>query len=157
MVCYLPAMRETWVWSLGWEDPLEKGMTTYSSILAWRILWIEEPGELQPMGIAKRQDWATNTGMRTHTHTHTHTRTHIYIAVVVVRSLSCIQLFATPWTVACQPPLSSSIVRSLLKFMSIESVMLSNHLILCCPLLLLPSNFPSIRVFPMSQLFTSGG
>ena len=160
MVRYLPAMRETWVWSLDWEDPLEKGMTTYSSILAWRIPWTEEPGELQPMGLQRvGQDWATNTGVCAHAraHAHTHTHTHIYIAVVVVRSLSCIQLFATPWTVACQPPLSSSIVWSLLKFMSIESVELSNHLILSCPLLLLPSNFPSIRVFPMSQLFTSGG
>ena len=44
----LPAMRETWV--LDWEDPLEKGMTTYSSILAWRIPWTEEPGGLQSMG-----------------------------------------------------------------------------------------------------------
>ena len=46
----LPAMRETWVRSLGWEDPLEKGMATHSSILAWRIPWIEEPGGLQSMG-----------------------------------------------------------------------------------------------------------
>ena len=43
----LPAMQQTQVQSLGWEDPLEKGMATYSSILAWRIPWIEEPGELQ--------------------------------------------------------------------------------------------------------------
>ena len=43
-------MRETWVRSLGWEDPLEEGMATYSSILAWRILWTGEPGGLQPMG-----------------------------------------------------------------------------------------------------------
>ena len=64
----------------------------------------------------------------------------------VVQSLSCVQLFETPWTAALQAPLSS-IFRSLLKFMSIESGMLSNHLILCCPLLLLPSVFPSIRVF----------
>ena len=42
-----PAMRETWVRSLGWEDPLEEGMATYSSILAWRIPWTEEPGGLQ--------------------------------------------------------------------------------------------------------------
>ena len=42
----LPAMRETWVRSLGWEDPLEKEMATHSSILAWRIPWMEEPGEL---------------------------------------------------------------------------------------------------------------
>ena len=43
----LPAMQETWVQSLGWEDPLEKGMATHSSILAWRIPWTEEPGVLQ--------------------------------------------------------------------------------------------------------------
>ena len=46
----LPAMREAWVQSLGWEDPLEKGMVTHSSILAWRIPWIGEPGKLQSMG-----------------------------------------------------------------------------------------------------------
>ena len=45
-----PAMRETWVRSLGWEDSLEKGMATHSSILAWRIPWTEEPGGLQSMG-----------------------------------------------------------------------------------------------------------
>ena len=46
----LPAMQETWAQSLGQEDPLEKEMATYSSILAWRILWTEEPGSLQSMG-----------------------------------------------------------------------------------------------------------
>ena len=49
----LPAMQEmpeTWVRSLSWEDPLEEGMATHSSILAWRILWMEEPGRLQSMG-----------------------------------------------------------------------------------------------------------
>ena len=65
----------------------------------------------------------------------------------VVQSLSHVQLFMTPWTVAHQAPLSSTISRRLLKFMSIEPVMPSNHLILCRPLLLLPSIFPSIRVF----------
>ena len=50
MVKNLPVMQETWVQSLGWEDPLEKGMATHSSILAWRILWTEEPGGLQSMG-----------------------------------------------------------------------------------------------------------
>ena len=77
--------------------------------------------------------------------------------VVVVQLLSRVRLFVTPWTVARQAPPSPTVSWSLLKFMSIELVMLSNHLILCCPLLLLPSIFPSIRVFPMSQLFTSGG
>ena len=63
-----------------------------------------------------------------------------------------IQLFATPRTAACQAPGSFTISQSLLRFVFIELMMLSNHLILCCPLLLLPSIFPS-----MSQLFTSGG
>ena len=45
-----PVMRETWVQSLGWEDPLEKGTATHSSILAWRIPWTEEPGRLQSLG-----------------------------------------------------------------------------------------------------------
>ena len=47
----LPALQETWVQSLGWEDPLEKGMATHSSICAWRIPWTEEPGELQSLGL----------------------------------------------------------------------------------------------------------
>jgi len=49
LVKYLPTMRETWVQSMGQEDPLEKGMATHSSILAWRIPWTEEPGGLQSM------------------------------------------------------------------------------------------------------------
>ena len=64
-----------------------------------------------------------------------------------VQSLSRVLLFATPWTAACQASLSITNSQSLPKLMSIESVMPSNHLILCCPLLLLPSIFPSIRVF----------
>ena len=63
-----------------------------------------------------------------------------------VQLLSCIQLFVTPWTAVHQASLFITNTRSLFKFMSIESVMPSNHLILCCPLLL-PSIFPSIRVF----------
>ena len=51
MVKNLPAMRETWVRSLGREDPLERGMATHSSILAWRIPWTEKPGGLQSMGL----------------------------------------------------------------------------------------------------------
>ena len=49
----LPAMREMWVRFLGWEDPLEKEMATHSSILAWRIPWMEDPGRLQPMGLQR--------------------------------------------------------------------------------------------------------
>ena len=59
MVNTLPAMRETWVQSLAWEDPLEKGMATYSSVLAWRIPWTEEPGELVH-GVAKSQTRLSN-------------------------------------------------------------------------------------------------
>ena len=58
----LPAIWETWTQSLGQEDPLEKGMATHSSILAWRIPWTEEPGGIQSMGSQSFQhDWATNT------------------------------------------------------------------------------------------------
>ena len=104
MVKNLPSLQETWVQSLGWEDPLEKGMATHSSILAWRIPWTEEPGGLQSMVSQKvRPEWAINTfkenswakwklvpgnhphkythkhiQTHTHTHTHTHTRTHTH-------------------------------------------------------------------------------
>ena len=61
MVKHLPAMRETWVQSLGQEDPLEKEMATHSSILAWKIPWMEEPGRLQNMGLQRvGYDWATS-------------------------------------------------------------------------------------------------
>ena len=53
MVRNLPITQETQVWSLGWEDPLEKGMVTYSSILVWRIPWTEEPGRLQSVGLQR--------------------------------------------------------------------------------------------------------
>ena len=74
----------------------------------------------------------------------------------IVESLSHVQLFLAPWTAAHQASLSFTTSQSLFKLMSIESVMPSNHLILCFPLLLLPSVFPSIRSFLMSQLFASG-
>ena len=60
-VKHLPTMRETWVWSLGQEDPLEKKMATHSSTLAWKIPWIEEPGRLQSIGPQRvGHDWATS-------------------------------------------------------------------------------------------------
>ena len=62
LVKNLPAVQETRVQSLGWEDPLEKETATYSSILAWKISWTEEPGGLQSTGSQRvRHDWATNT------------------------------------------------------------------------------------------------
>ena len=69
------------------------------------------------------------------------------IVVLVVQPPSYVQLFSTPSTAACKASLSSAISQSLLKFMFIASLILSYHLILCCPFLLLPSIFPSIRVF----------
>ena len=72
----------------------------------------------------------------------------ISVVVAVVHSLSQVQPCATPWTAGHQASLSFTISQSLIKPMFIILVMLSNHLILCHPLLLLPSIFPSIRVFP---------
>ena len=71
----LPAMWETRVRSLGWEDPLEKNMATHSSILAWKIPWMEEPGGYSPWG-RKELDM---TERLTHTHTHTHTHDCMYL------------------------------------------------------------------------------
>ena len=71
----------------------------------------------------------------------------VLLAISSVQMLSRVWLFATPWTAECQSSLSITNSQSLLKLMSTESVMPSNHFILCCPLLLLPSIFPSIRVF----------
>ena len=68
------------------------------------------------------------------------------------QSLSCVSLFVTLWTAVHQASLSITNSQSLLKLMSIASVMPSNHLILCCPLLLLPSIFPRIRVFPSESV-----
>ena len=67
LVKNLPAVQETWVRSLGWEDPLEKEMETHSSILVWKISWTEEPGGLQSMG-SKRvgHNWATNSNLLTY-------------------------------------------------------------------------------------------
>ena len=76
-----------------------------------------------------------------------HRRTDVLHFVVIVQSLSCVLLFATPWTVARQVSLSFTIFWSSRKLMSTELVMLSNHLILCRLILLLPSIFPSIKVF----------
>ena len=71
----------------------------------------------------------------------------LIVSLSSVQLLSHVRLFVTPWTAACQAFLFIINSQSLLKLMSIESVIPSNHLILCCPLLLLPSVFPSIRVF----------
>ena len=76
-----------------------------------------------------------------------------HVSLLLVQSLVHVQLFATPWTTACQDSLSITTSQSLLKLMFIELVMSSNHLILCYPLLFLPSSFPSIRVFSNESSF----
>ena len=86
----------------------------------------------------------------------THTHTHIYNQFSSV-TWECPTFFETPWTAACQASLSITNSLSLLKLSLVESVMPSNHLILCRPLHLPPSIFSSIRSFPVSQFFTSGG
>ena len=74
----LPAMQETQIQSLGQEEPLKKGMAAHSSILAWRTLWTEEPGELQSMELQRVGRDLSDT--HTHTHTHTHsTETNIWV------------------------------------------------------------------------------
>ena len=108
------------------EDPLEEGWATYSSILAWRIPWTEETGGLWSIFCRVRHKWSDFSS---------------------VQSLSSVQLFVTPWTAACRASMSITNSWSLLRLMSIKSVMSSNHLILCLPLLLLPSIFPSTGVF----------
>ena len=82
----------------------------------------------------------------------------IFIIFIFVQfsSVSHVQLFVTPWTAAHQASLSITNFQSLLKLMSIESVMLSSHLILCHPLFFSPSNLPASVSFPMSQSFASG-
>ena len=113
-------------------------MATHSSILAWESPWTEEPGGLQSMGSQRvRHAWATNI----------HTDKLEEVGISSVQSLSGVQLFVTPWTAAHQASLSITNSWSLLKFMSIESVMPSSYLTLFHPLLLPPSIFPSIRVF----------
>ena len=69
-----------WVQSLGWEDPLERGMATHSSVLAWRSPWPEEPGGLQPIEWQRDgRDWSDLARACTHTHTHTHTHTQSHV------------------------------------------------------------------------------
>ena len=95
MVKNLPAMWETWVRSLDQQDPLEKGMATYSSVLAWRIPWTEEPGGLQSMGSQRvGHDWATNT----HTqliNTHTHTSVWVFQISSLIKQKECNTTFGT--------------------------------------------------------------
>ena len=194
----LPAMRETWVQSLGWEDPLEEGTPTTPVFLPGeshglqpaRLLgpW-NSPGQntevdsipfcrrspnpgIEPRSLTLRtKSWPTeslgnpkNTGVGSLSLLQgifwtqesnwclLHCRQILYQlsyqgSTSSVQLLSRVWLFATPWTAAHQASLSITNFWSLLKLMSVELVMPSNHLILCHPLLLPPSILPSVRVF----------
>ena len=112
------------------------------------------------MEVWKVKTWATWRQIHTHWKPYDSHYSHFSKTSSIfssVQSLSHVWLLVTPWTVAHQASFSITKSQSLLKFMSIESEMPSNHLILCCPLLLLPSIFPVSWSFQMSQLFSSGG
>ena len=158
------AMQETWVQSLGREDPWRR---------KWQATPIFLPGKAHGWrSLAGYSPWGRKESDTTERLTHTHDvsqfspslapdsigcmrsfnylllfSVNLKISIGSVQSLSRVQLFATPRTAAHQASQSITNSWSLLKLMSIESVMPSNRLILCCPLLLPPSIFPSIRVF----------
>ena len=112
MVKNLPAVRETWVWSLGGEDPLEKGMATHSSTLAWKIPWTEEPGRLPSMGSHRvGHDWSALAAAAEHwvefplLYSRFLLVTY-FICACVLSYFSHVRLFVILWTVAHQAPLS---------------------------------------------------
>jgi len=98
MVKHLPAIWETWVQSLGCEDPLEKETATHSSTLAWKIPWTEEPSRLQSKGVTKsRTDWVTSLSL-SRIRTKFHYRTTLYDISCIHKASSGIQTKAIPGT-----------------------------------------------------------
>ena len=168
LVTNLPAMQETCVQSLGWKDLPEKKMATHSSILAWRIPCQRSLGSYSPWGckeldITKWLSFTFNnlfilsinkycwTTGRCPESFYIITTSSVKLCKEEMRSpgfssvhfssfqsLNHVQLLVTPWTAARQASLSITNSRSLLKLISIELVMPSNHFILCHPLLLMP-------------------
>ena len=155
LVKNLPELRETRVWSLGWEDPLEKGKATHSSILAWRSPWVTKSRTWLNDFHFSRINNEVNIYILMGNMSRKKRRTLLWFwqlqisisTFVVVQSLGHVWPFETPWTAAHRASLSFTISWSLLKLTSNKSVMICNHLILCHSLLLLPPIFPSIRVF----------
>ena len=193
-------MRDTWVWSLGLEDPLEEGMTTHSGILAWRIPMDRGAWQITVHRVIKSWAWLKTkhstpylnktlkflcgTVIKSWWHlplqeredgwkqldidvfqtqwcqlhetlflpallqlTQERTLTSVLHAYLWLISVQLCPTLCDPWTAAHEASLFITNSWNLLKLMSIESVMPSNHLILCRPLLLPPLIFPSIRVF----------
>ena len=134
-------------------------MTTHSIILAWRLPGTEEPSGLSSVGSHRvEHDWSDLAAAAARSFLGQILEFWFTLAKIIliafiihcfssVQSLSRVQLLATPWIAARQASLSLTNSRSSLKLTSIELVMPSSHLILCCPLLLLPPILPSIRVF----------
>ena len=141
MVKNLPAVLETWIWSLCQEDPLEKGMAR--EFHGQRGLGVYSAWDHKDSDMT---EWLTLSLFQCKNNSFS-------FEFSSVQSLSRVRLFVTPWTTARQASLSITNSCGPPKPMSIESVMPSNHLILCCPLLLLPSIFPSIRVFSNRSAF----
>ena len=146
MVKNLLVMQETWIWSLNQKDLLEKGMAPKKANLhRYRVnSWLLRTWEKR-----MRIDCSSvQVSFRRQKCYKISWQWYFYIFVIILQLHSCVWLFATQsWTAARQTSLSFTISQSLLKLMSIESMMPSNDFILCCPLLLLPSVFPSIRAF----------
>ena len=118
----------------------------YSGLTSFRIDWFDLLAV-----------WGGLLGSKDHCTMFPYTSLQSSKCVALVQLLSCVRHFAILWTIPCQAPLSSTLSCSLLKFMSIELMILSNQLILCQPFLLLPVMFPSIGSFPLNQLFASVG
>ena len=141
-----------WATSLSFHfHALEKEMATHSGVLAWRIPGTGEPGGLPSMGSHRvRHDWSDLAAAVAVSSLFLLVCFSFHFSSVQfssVQMLSRVRLFATPWIAARQASLFITISWSSLRLTSIESVMPSSHLILCRPLLLLPSISPSIRVF----------
>ena len=134
---------------------LEKEMATHSIILAWEIRWTEKPGGLQCIGV-QRVNLVTKQQQQHMGDTQENGVVH-QNCWVQFSSVRCVWLPVNPWTAACQASLIITYSWGLFKLMSIGSVMPSNNLILCRPLLLLPSIFPSIRDFSNESVLPSGG
>ena len=123
----------------------------YSGLVSFRIDWLNLLGVQESSPAPQFENINSSAVSLLYcpalTSVHDHWKTIVLIISHSVQSLSCVQLFVTLWTAAHQASMSITNSQSLLKLMSIKLVMPSNHLILCRPLLLLPSIFPSIRVF----------
>ena len=125
-------MQDTWVWSLGQEDPLEEEMATHSSILAWRIPWTEEPGGLQFMGLLKSHTWFSN-------NTHTHPTSSL--SIHLLRDTGCFHILAVV----------NNVLRTLGYMYPLIYFLLKDNCSteFCCFLSNLSMNQPLVYIYPL--------